>query len=243
MSKDMDMKLRFSKVTMATSAAAVLAAGGAAMAATGTLPGMLVSDAAPTEARPVAPAPAKPNLPNVPAVPDAKVPDVKVPNPDTKVPLPSKPGLPAVPNVSCDSVPPVVTIGSGIERAFTTPTGLKFTEAKVGRLSIGGTQKVCTVTQTWASRLQGQALQVTTLKVPSRTKLTEVAKGLDIRKTEAANVGGNTALASTPNGSAGYGILWAQHKDMVVYVSGGSNLPGGAKEQVKLVAETLQRVR
>lgn len=240
------MKLRFSKVTVAASVAGVLAAGGAAMAATGTLSGALVSDSTPVETKPApqVPVPAKPDLPDAPSVPDAKVPDVKVPKPDTKAPapVPADPALPSVPKPSCSSVPPVVKVGSAVERAFTASSGLTFVDAKAGQVTVRGGQEVCTVTQTWAGKVKGQILRITTLKAPSRTELADLAKGVRMVDHEAAHVGGHAALAGSPS-AGGYGVIWVQHKGTAVYVSSSPGLPGGAKEQVKLVAETLQRVR
>lgn len=238
------MKLRFSKVTVASSAAAVLAAGGAAMAATGTLPSVLTSDAKPIHAQPIEKAPAVPDVaqPQVPAVPKAPVSDAKGAADKAKQQLPAVPEIPAVPKASCSSVPPVVKVGSAVERALTTTSALRFADVKAGHVTLKGGQKVCSVTQTWVGKVKGQALRVTTLSVPTRTKLADVAHGLHLVKPESVSLGGDAAMAgSTSSSGGGYGALWVQHESTVVYVSGGTGLPTGAKDQVMLAAKTLHR--
>jgi hypothetical protein len=243
------MKLRFSKVTLASSAAAVIATGGAAMAATGTLPGVLTSDSVPATAAPARTAanPPRGEQPRVPSAANAPLPDPKVPDvPDTdknKVKLPADPVGRAVPKPSCRSLPPAVKVGDGTERAFTSAAGLRYSDVKAGHMTIGGGREVCKVTQTWVSRVNGQSLKVTSLSRPSDAKLADLARGLRIVNPQASNVGGHTALAGSPSDTGGHGMLWAENPNRAVYVSGGSGLPGGTKEQVNLVSKALQRVR
>lgn len=249
------MKLRFSKVTVAASSAAVLAAGGAAMAATGTIPGVLTSDSAPTQAERPAVAPAQgpadrvaPEVPSAKDVPGAG--DVKDAAGKAKVP-----GLSSLPK-GCADIPNVLTVGSGIERKVVSTAGLRLTKVKAGQVSVRGAGRLCEITQTYATKITGQTLRVTTLRLPKATKLVDVAQGMNMVKPESANVGGDAALAgSTSGNSNGYAMLWVQQGTTAVYVSsasapsaasalpgGASALRSGAEQRVKLVVETLRQV-
>jgi hypothetical protein len=242
------MKMRLSKASVAVGSVAALVTGGTVMAATGTLPGAPTSDAKPINAQPA------PQVPQVPAVPQPEVPAV----PQPEVPAVPQPEVPAADNAAgkapgkagvpeagkgCKYIPPAVTVGSNVERTFSLTSGLHFKEVKTGGVTISGGRKLCQVTQTWALRIKDESLRVITLKVPSRTKLTQIAKAVRMVKPESADVGGDTALSGSSSGDRnGFGLLWRQHQDTAVYVSGGSALPGGAMGKVKLIAETLQRL-
>lgn len=242
------MKLRFSKVTLASSAAAVVAAGAAAMAATGTLPSVLTSgsDLAKPAKQATLPQGGQhqlPSVPEAPQLPDAKVPDAKAPGVPGADKLPARPGDVAVPKPSCDSVPPAVRVGNGIERTFATAAGLRYANVKAGHVTIHGARSVCETTQTWASRVKGQDLRVTTLSTPSGTKLADLARGLRLVDPKATNVGGHSALAGSTSDTGGYGVLWARNGSTAIFVSGGSGLPGGAEKQVMLVSKAVQQAR